>query len=147
MGLLDTALGMLGGNQDPNQSGDPKLMLMQAAIGMLSNNQGGGGLQGLIGTFQQSGLGDIVGSWVGTGQNLPISADQIKQALGSGQLQQLADAAGISHDSAAGHLAELLPGVINHLTPDGTVPEEGSGNMGNLLQSLATSFLGNRTPG
>ncbi len=145
MGLLDTALGMLGGNQNPNQGSDPKLMLMQAAIGMLSNNQGGG-LQGLIGTFQQSGLGDVVGSWVGTGQNLPISADQIKQALGNGQLQQLADAAGMSHDSAAGHLAEMLPGVINHLTPDGTVPEEGSGNMGNLLQSLATSFLGNRTP-
>ncbi|MFZ6648349.1 YidB family protein [Undibacterium sp. TJN25] len=144
MGLLDTALGMLSGSQDPNQPGDPKMMLMQAAIGMLSNSQNGGGVQGMVATFQQSGLGEIVSSWVGTGQNLPISADQIKQALGNGQLQQLADAAGISHDSAAGHLAEMLPGVINHLTPDGEVPEEGSGNVGDLLQSFATSFFGNR---
>ncbi len=144
MGLLDTALGMLSGSQDPNQAGDPKMMLMQAAIGMLSNSQNGGGVQGMVATFQQSGLGEIVSSWVGTGQNLPISADQIKQALGNGQLQQLADAAGISHDSAAGHLAEMLPGVINHLTPDGEVPEEGSGNVGDLLQSFATSFFGNR---
>ncbi|MES2068898.1 MAG: YidB family protein [Pseudomonadota bacterium] len=144
MGLLDTALGMLSGNQDPNQSGDPKLMLLQAAVGMLSNNQGGGGLQGLISTFQQSGLGDIVGSWVGTGQNLPISAEQIQQALGSGQLQQLASAAGISPDSAAGHLAELLPGVIDHLTPNGAVPAEGSGGVADLLQTLSASFLSNR---
>ncbi|HTD02981.1 YidB family protein [Undibacterium sp.] len=142
MGLLDTALGMLGGNQDPN--GDPKAKLMQAAIGMLSNPQSGG-LQGLISTLQQSGLGDVVGSWVGTGQNLPISADQIKQALGNGQLQQLADAAGISHDDAASHLAEMLPGVVNHLTPDGTVPEAGAGGVADLLQSLSKSFLGNRS--
>ncbi|GGC72606.1 YidB family protein [Undibacterium terreum] len=144
MGLLDTALGMLGGSQDPNQGSDPKAMLIQAAIGMLSNSQNGGGLQGIIASFQQSGLGEVVGSWVGTGQNLPISADQIKQVLGSGQLQQLADAAGISHDSAAGHLAEMLPGVIDHLTPGGTVPEEGSSSAGDLLQSLAGSFFANR---
>ncbi|WP_394781194.1 YidB family protein [Undibacterium sp.] len=144
MGLLDTALGMLSGSQDPNQASDPKMMLMQAAIGMLSNSQSGGGLQGMVATFQQSGLGEVVSSWVGTGQNLPISADQIKQALGNGQLQQLADAAGISHDSAAGHLADMLPGVINHLTPNGEVPEEGSNNVGDLLQSFATSFFGNR---
>jgi len=133
---------MLSGNQD--QSSDPKMKLMQAAVGMLSNSQSGG-VQGLIANLQQSGLGDIVGSWVGSGQNLPISADQIKQALGNGQLQQLADAAGISHDSAASHLAEMLPGIVDHLTPGGAVPEAGAGNTSDLLTSLAASFFGKNT--
>lgn len=147
MGLLDAALGMLNGNQ--HQGNDPKAMLIQAAFGMLSNQQQGGGLQDLIEAFQNAGLGEVVSSWVGTGQNLPISATQIQQALGDGQLAQLAESAGISHEDAAGHLAQMLPGLIDHLTPDGQVPDTStSANAGispvDMLQQLSSLF-GNRS--
>jgi len=135
MGLLDMALGMLGGGQQ-GQPNDPKAMLLQAVVGMLANNSQGGGLQGVLGAFQNAGLGDAVNSWVGTGENQPISADQVQQALGGGQLQQLAEAAGLSHEGAAGHLAEILPNLINQLTPNGQVPEGGLGDIAGMLGKL-----------
>ncbi len=139
MGLLDSALGMLGGM---NQGNDGKAGLMQAVVAMLGEQQAGGngGLQNLISAFHQAGLADIVQSWVGTGQNLPISAAQIQQALSGGHLQQLADAAGLSHEAAASHLAEFLPGIIDHLTPHGQVPEAGNINPGAVLQQFSSLF-------
>ncbi|MFC3106834.1 YidB family protein [Undibacterium arcticum] len=135
MGLLDMALGMLGGGQEGQQN-DPKSMLLQAALAMLANSSQGGGLQGVLGAFRNAGLGNAVNSWVGTGENQPISADQVQQALGDGQLQQLADAAGLSHDSAAGHLADMLPNLINQLTPNGQLPEGGLGDISGMLGKL-----------
>lgn len=139
MGLLDSALSMLG-NMD--QQNDGKAGLMQAVVAMLGEQQAGGsgGLQNLINAFHQAGLADIVQSWIGTGQNLPISAAQIQQALSGGQLQQLADAAGISHEGAASHLAEFLPGIIDHLTPHGQVPEAGDINPAAVLQQFSSLF-------
>ena len=143
MGLLDAALGMLNGNQV--QGNDPKAMLIQAAISMLSNSQSqqGGGLQGIIGALQNAGLGDAVSSWIGTGQNQPVSGEQIQQALGGDQLSELANAAGISQDDAAGQLAQFLPGIIDKLTPNGEVPAQGSINPADLLQQFSSMF-GNR---
>lgn len=143
MGLLDAALGMLNGNQA--QGNDPKAMLIQAAISMLSNSQSqqGGGLQGIIGALQNAGLGDAVSSWIGTGQNQPVSGEQIQQALGGDQLSELANAAGISQDDAAGQLAQFLPGIIDKLTPNGEVPAQGSINPADLLQQFSSMF-GNR---
>ncbi|MFZ6778241.1 YidB family protein [Undibacterium sp. Ji83W] len=139
MGLLDSALGMLG---SMNQDNDSKAGLMQAVVAMLGDKQPGGvgGLQALISAFHQAGLADIVQSWVGTGQNMPISAAQIQQALSGGQLQQLADAAGISHEGAASHLAEFLPGIIDHLTPHGQVREAGNINPAAVLQQFSSLF-------
>ena len=141
MGLLDSALGMLG---SMNQGNNSNANMMQAVIGMLSNSQAGGGstsgLQGLISAFQQAGLADIVQSWVGTGQNLPVSAAQIQQALGGGHLQQLAETAGVSHEDAASHLAEFLPGIINHLTPNGQVPESHEASPADMLQQFTSLF-------
>ncbi len=146
MGLLDVALGMLNGNQTQGAQGnDPKAMLIQAAISMLSNSQSqqGGGLQGIIGALQNAGLGDAVSSWIGTGQNQPVSGEQIQQALGGDQLSELANAAGISQDDAAGQLAQFLPGIIDKLTPNGEVPAQGSINPADLLQQFSSMF-GNR---
>lgn len=132
------AMGMLGGDQQPG--GNPKAQLLQAAIQMLANNQGGG-LQGMLGAFQNAGLGDALASWIGTGQNLPVSGEQIQQALGDGgQLQQLAQAAGLSEGDAAGHLSEMLPGLIDKLTPNGTMPQGGMGDLAGMLGQ----FLGQR---
>lgn len=136
MGLLDIALGALSGNAQ--QPDDPKAALLQAAVSMLTN---GGGLQGLMGSLQNAGLSDALASWIGTGQNMPVSGEQIQQALGNGgQLEQLAQASGLSNSDAAGHLSEMLPGLIDKITPNGELPQGGLGSiLGQLLGGLKSS--------
>ena len=149
MGLLDTALSILGnqGEQGGNlqgASGAPGA-LVQTVIQMLTSSENGqSGLQGIVSAFQQSGLTDVVSSWIGTGQNLPISAEQIQQVLGGTHLSDLAQAAGISHESAAGHLADLLPGLIDKMTPGGQIPDTTSIQPAELLQQFSSIFGGNR---
>jgi uncharacterized protein YidB (DUF937 family) len=89
------------------------------------NNPQSGGLGGLLQSFQQGGLGDVVNSWVSTGQNLPISPEQIQSVLGGGKLQEIAAQLGVSTEQASGSLADLLPQVVDKLTPNGQVPESG----------------------
>lgn len=84
-------------------------------------NQQPGGLSGVIQNFHDKGLSSVVTSWVSTGQNLPISAEQIQSVLGSGMVQQLAAKAGISPEEASSHLAQFLPAIIDKLTPQGKV--------------------------
>jgi uncharacterized protein YidB (DUF937 family) len=133
MGILDLAGQFLGGNQG---GGDSKAQLLNAAISMIQNQPGG--LQGLLGKFQESGLGDHVASWVGNGENLPIDANQIQQALGSDQMEAIAQQAGVPAEHASGGLAAMLPDIINHLTPNGQVPQEGGlpQGLGGLLGKL-----------
>lgn len=123
MGLLDElvgkATGMLGGAQGSDGQG-----LLDEVMGMLGGGQGGG-LSGLVQNFKDKGLGDIVSSWVGKGENLPISADQIREGLGSDTIRNLAAKVGISPDDLSTQLSQFLPGVIDKLTPDGTIPEGG----------------------
>lgn len=138
MGLLDSVLGAIGGGQQ--QANDPKAMLIQAAIGMLTKQGGAGaagGLGGLLSAFEGAGLGQVAQSWIGNGQNQAISPDQVQQALGSGQLQELAQAAGISPTEAAGHLSEILPGLVDKLTPHGEATAAPGGlDLGGLLGGL-----------
>jgi uncharacterized protein YidB (DUF937 family) len=130
MGLLDLAGQFLGGNQN---GGDSKSQLLNAVIGMIQNQPGG--LQGLLGKFQECGMSDHVASWVGSGENHPINADQVQQALGSDQVQAIAQQAGVPAEQASGSLAAMLPDIINHLTPNGQVPQEGglAQGLGGLL--------------
>ena len=110
--------------------------LLQVITGMLSNTGGEGGLGGLIGKFQQAGLGDAIASWIGSGPNQHASADQISDALGSDSLSQIAAQLGLSPDAAAGQLSQVLPKVIDHLTPNGQMPAGGLGNSGDLMGML-----------
>ncbi len=131
MGLLDELAGKLTGQA----SGGGQAPLAQAVLGML----GGNGLSGLVQAFTSKGLGDVVSSWVSTGANLPVSPAQIQQALGGGQLEQVARAAGIDPATAATHLSQLLPGIVDQLTPNGSVPssnalEEGLSALRGLLR-------------
>ncbi|MGO9546282.1 MAG: YidB family protein [Rhodomicrobium sp.] len=80
-----------------------------------------GGVQGLVEQFQQKGLGPTVQSWVGNGENLPISPEQVHQALGSDTIQQLAAKLGIPPDQLAAKLSEILPQAVDKMTPDGRV--------------------------
>ncbi|MBT0653693.1 YidB family protein [Geomobilimonas luticola] len=121
MGLLDELVGkassMLGGEGE--QSG-----LVGGVMEMLANKDTGG-LGGLVQSFQEKGLGGVISSWIGTGENLPVSGEQIQQVLGSDMVQNLAAKAGIAPEEVSGKLAEFLPGIIDKMTPDGTIPEGG----------------------
>ncbi len=122
MGIVDELVGkvsgMLGGGGEQHSG------LLGGIMEMLSGG-GSGGLSGLLQAFQEKGLGDVISSWIGTGANQAISADQIQEVLGSDMVRNLAAKAGIPTEEIGGKLAELLPGVIDKLTPDGTIPEGG----------------------
>jgi uncharacterized protein YidB (DUF937 family) len=91
-------------------------------MGLLRNKESGG-LEGLIQVFNQKALGDVISSWVGTGSNAPITPEQIQEVLGSDVIKQLSEKSGVSIDAAKAQLAELLPTLIDKVTPDGKVPE------------------------
>lgn len=95
--------------------------LQTAVTGVLG--AGGAKLPGLLDKFGAGGLGDVAQSWVGKGANLPISAQQIKTVLGSDVVQSVATKLGISPAAAAEKLADILPKIIDKLTPDGIVPD------------------------
>jgi uncharacterized protein YidB (DUF937 family) len=117
MGLLDSVVGALGG-QEQNS--------VVTQVMALINNPNGGGLAGLLQQFKAGGLGHVADSWVGTGQNLPISAEQLQCVLGSEQVQQMAAKVGISPDMLSGQLAKLLPQAVDKVTPDGNIPDQGA---------------------
>ena len=80
-----------------------------------------GGIQGIVAQLEQQGLGGTVRSWVGTGANLPITADQIHQAFGSDTVKELAAKVGMSPQDLAAKLSAILPQAVDKLTPGGTV--------------------------
>lgn len=135
MGLFDTVLGAVSGHVQ-QQGG-----LTSVITGLLDNNSELGGIQGLIGKFDQAGLGDLIQSWIGNGENLPVSGDQISRVLGSDLVKNIASQLGMDPEQASGQLAQLLPGLINQFTPQGNVPAEGLGNAGDLMGMLG-GFLG-----
>ena len=112
--------------------------LMQIVGTLLSNSGPYGGLAGLVQQFQQAGFGQQMGSWVSTGQNLPISADQLTKVFGGAQLQQMAQSAGMDAGQFESQLAELLPQMVDKLTPEGQLPkgglEDALGMLGSLLR-------------
>ena len=143
-GALGNILGsVLGGS---NQSGGGALGNILSSVlggGAQAQQQAGtqmaGGLGNLTDMLSQLGLGDQVKSWVGTGENLPVTAEQIQNTLGqNGTLGQIASQAGVSETDAAGGLAELLPGLINKLTPNGQV------NAGDITSILGSLLSGNK---
>ena len=134
MGLLDSVLGAAmgaigGGGQQ--QGGGMNAALIQAALSMLGGQQGQGGLGGLgglIGAMTQGGLGNVASSWVGKGDNMPISGDQLQSVLGSDMIGKLAGQLGLSHGDAAGQLAQVLPGLVDKMTPHGEVHTDHAGS-------------------
>ena len=120
MGFFDEAGGLLKqvfSGQD-NQSG-----MLESIMGILKSSESGGA-EGLLNTFNENGLGDLMSSWIGKGENLPISPEQIQQVLGSDQVQQIAEKLGISTDEASSGLAEMLPKIVDKLTPEGSLPTQ-----------------------
>ena len=136
MGLLDSVLGMVTGGQ----GGGGNAALLNAVVGMLAGGGQaggqGGGLGAILGKAQQAGLGDVVSSWIGKGQNMPISADQLGGLLGNDTLANLAKQLGMSQGDASSQISQMLPDVVDRLTPQGQMPQGGLGNVGDLLGML-----------
>ena len=111
---------------------------MSAVMEMINNHPGG--LSGLLQTFHDQGLGAVASSWVGTGANQTISAEQIQSVLQNQHIQAFAAKAGVSPDQASSMIAQFLPMVIDKLTPNGQVPQQSNLlEMGmNMLKSFKT---------
>jgi uncharacterized protein YidB (DUF937 family) len=132
MGLFDQIAGQVGGLLGGGEGGGGAL----GGLGGLIEQQGG--VAGLVEAFNKAGLGGVAQSWVQSGANLPISADQLTAALGSGPVAEFAQKLGIDPQEAASHLSELIPQVVDHLTPNGEVQ---SGAVG-ALEGLLDKFKG-----
>jgi uncharacterized protein YidB (DUF937 family) len=115
MGLLDSVLGAMSGKTDGSGGANPLVGILG---GILAQT---GGLQGLANKFSQSGCAGAFASWVGLGENQPVSSDQIQKCLGSDQVRALAAKMGIDSAQASTLLAEFLPKVVDKLTPTGKV--------------------------
>jgi uncharacterized protein YidB (DUF937 family) len=81
-----------------------------------------GGLGGLLDKFQKGGLGNVANSWVGSGQNQPVAPGQLGSALGPDVIKTLAQRSGLSEDEITKQLSQVLPGVVDKLTPNGRLP-------------------------
>jgi uncharacterized protein YidB (DUF937 family) len=110
--------------------------LMAIISSLLSGSGGSGGLAGLVQHFQQAGLGEQVQSWIGSGQNLPISAEQLMQVFGAERMQQMAASAGMDQQQLGGQLAAMLPQAVDRLTPEGQIPSGGVDDALGMLSKL-----------
>ena len=111
-----------GSSEAPDKDGAAGESLLDGLLAMVG---GGGGLTNLVKNFQERGLGDVVHSWISTGENLPITPEQLEQGMGPDQVQQLAEQSGLPQQSVLPMLAQLLPNMIDKLTPQGSVPTGG----------------------
>ena len=159
MGLLDSVLGAVINSASNNDANAPAAgasgagaglgglggliglaaqnpQLVQIVMSLISNDGPVGGLPGLMAKFQQAGLGNVLNSWLSTGPNHAISGEQLSNVLGSGPLAQIAAQLGMAPGAAAGQLAQVLPGLVDHLSPQGDAPQGGFGNAGDLLGML-----------
>jgi uncharacterized protein YidB (DUF937 family) len=127
MSLLDSVEGMIGGNNSP----------ASAVIEMLQNHPGGAA--GLAQQFETGGLGHLVQSWAGSGENMSVSADQIQSVLGEEHVAAVANRLGISPADATAKIAEFLPMVMSGIAKDGQLPAGGTdlvSQAGGLLKSF-----------
>ena len=125
MELFKVGAALIEGNNDDATTGLDMGDISTALSGLLENSQGGLDLASLVGGLSQNGLGEIVGSWLGNGENRSISMDQISDLLGSDKVSEFASQLGLSDDSAKNALAEALPEVVDKATSgEGTIMDE-----------------------
>jgi uncharacterized protein YidB (DUF937 family) len=137
MSIFDEALSKASALfSDPEQTNGVFKLVVE-----LLNKPEIGGISGLIKLFQEKGLEGIISSWIGTGENLPISAEQIQQILGGDEMQKIANNTSLPVQNIAADLSKLLPLVIDKLTPNGEVSDS------NSLLALGLDFLKGKLAG
>ena len=132
MGLLDELVGSLTGGQQNN------LGQLQAVWNWVQEQ---GGIEVLIQKFQQGGLGEVLSSWLSNGSNQPVSSGDIQSAFSNEDLQSLADKLGTDVNGASGTLSQLLPHLVDKISPQGEVHPEATGSnsqldLGSLVESI-----------
>lgn len=125
MGLLDQVLGSVLGKGGQGSVSEGQASGVAKALVAMLNDPRIGGVEGLMRRFQQGGLGEVYSSWVGTGQNQAISAGDVARVLGHGQVSQISQQANLPAEQAPSLIAQLLPVLIDQLTPRGQVPAQG----------------------
>ena len=134
MSLLDIAAQALGG---ANVAGGSSTAISEV---MNLVNCYPGGIGGLVGAFEKNGLGGVASSWVGTGANQPVSSQQVQSGLGNEAISSIASKLGVSPDIASGVVAQLLPHVVDHMTPGGQIPA-GGGDMLSMGENILKGLL------
>ena len=132
MGLLDSIVGQVSGALEGSVPGGQVHPGLMDVVSQLMTQ--GGGMQGLVSQFEQQGLGHVVSSWIGNGENLAITPDQVQAVLGEPHIQAVAQKLGLSTADVTNQLAGLLPHAVNSVTPDGAVPQ------GDLLSQALGAF-------
>ena len=144
MDLLKVGASMIQGNSDDATTGIDTSTITDALSGLIGNGEGGLDLGALVGGLSQNGLGEIVGSWLGNGENASISMDQITDLLGSDKISEFASSLGISEESAKGALADSLPQVVDQATAgEGSIMDEmlaQVGGAGGAMDMLGKMF-------
>ena len=114
----------------------PVIMQLLSGSGQSGGGQSGGlgGLGALLQQFQQAGMGQQMDSWVSTGQNMPISPEQLGQVFGQGRMQEMAAQAGMDSSQFGGALSQILPQIVDRATPQGQVSQ---GGLDEALASLS----------
>jgi uncharacterized protein YidB (DUF937 family) len=128
MGLFDSVAGAVLGQVMGEKAGMAKI-----AMEMLNQQ---GGLTGILTKFQQAGFAEQVATWVGKGENASISANQIKEVLGSNMIANMAAKFGISPELLSNQLAQHLPTIIDKMTPNGKIDENSSHLLNTVLGVL-----------
>ena len=125
MDLLKVGASLIQGNSDDATTGLDVDDIANALSKLIGNGEGGLDLAALVGGLSQNGLGEIVGSWLGNGENKSISLDQITDLLGSDKISEFASQLGLSEESAKGALVDSLPQVVDQATSgEGTIMDE-----------------------
>ena len=130
MGLLDDVIGAALGSKSGSALSSPIAMALMALLASrmsasAQSPQGSlGGLGALIDRFRNNGLEDAINSWIGTGQNQAISPGQLRQALGQETVEDLSQRTGLPHGDLLSQLSNILPGVVDRLTPNGRLPSD-----------------------
>lgn len=133
MGLLDSVIGALSGTRTGGGRGD----MLNAVLALLATDGPGPGIDRIIERFEQGGLSEVMGSWIARGENLPISAEALQGVLGADTVERIAEQLGLSHRVTADRLSQMLPFVVDKLTPAGRIPQEGLGDVGELMGQMA----------
>lgn len=137
MDFLDAVKSVLDSGKG---EGSGKTDILSIVTGLIGG-QGGAGLSGIVKQFTEKGLGDVVSSWVGKGENAPVSPEEVKNVFGDDSIDEIASKTGLDKKEVTGQLSDILPQVVDKLTPDGKIPESNEsgidlGQIGNLLDDL-----------
>jgi len=141
MDLGNILKSVLGGSSEGSGEESGKLDLMSIITGLIGG-QGGAGLGELVKKFTENGLGDVVSSWIGKGDNAPVTPEQVKNVFGEEGIEEIANKTGMNKEEITGQLSDILPQAIDKVTPEGKLPDanEGGIDLGNIDDLLGGLF-------